>query len=671
MYFTAKYMQITNELGKIPFALQKNSNGFQPKHERNFRFPSSREMSDTKEGDFAEPELFAYFGNRLKIEKENFMECREWYRQRLEQAGRELSEVKQKIFRTSMLRLVLFVAGVAGVIYFFHAAAWIIAATVCVTFVPFFVLIKYHNRLFARKEWIEAKIELNRNEQAGLDYDYSGFDGGKEFINPQHPYSYDIDVFGERSIFQLVNRTCTHIGKETLAAWMEHHLTDKRAIEERQSCVREMSMRPEFRENFRITGQVYKGKDTDQADIRRWTESESPLLRALWVKILLWGVPTINGILLILGIAGLISMSWFGLSFGVFLIISFAIVKRATLVQETFGKKLKALNSYAKLIALTQREHWESAVMRRLTDELNAEGQSPVQALKKLSDELDRLDLRNNQLLYVILEGSIFFQLRQIVRIERWKERYGKHTLSWLKIVGELDALCSLATFAYNHPRYVYPNISDTPFCFEAKEMGHPLMPEKQCVTNDATIPSRPFFLIITGANMAGKSTYLRTIGVNYLLACIGCPTCCNSLTLYPAQLITSLRTSDSLTSNESYFFAEMKRLKRIIDLLNEGRELFIILDEILKGTNSTDKQRGSLDLIRQFIRLRANGIIATHDLLLGTLIDQFPAEIRNYCFEADIENDELSFSYKLRKGVARNMNACFIMRKMGITITE
>ena len=176
---------------------------------------------------------------------------------------------------------------------------------------------------------------------------------------------------------------------------------------------------------------------------------------------------------------------------------------------------------------------------------------------------------------------------------------------------------------------------------------------------------------LITGANMAGKSTYLRTIGVNYLLACIGAPVCCERLKLHPNQLITSLRTSDSLSDNESYFFAELKRLKRIIDLLNQGQQLFIILDEILKGTNSMDKQKGSFDLIRQFMQMKANGIIATHDLLLGSLIKQFPEEIRNYCFEADIKDNELTFSYKLREGVAQNMNACFLMKKMGIILQE
>ena len=170
---------------------------------------------------------------------------------------------------------------------------------------------------------------------------------------------------------------------------------------------------------------------------------------------------------------------------------------------------------------------------------------------------------------------------------------------------------------------------------------------------------------------MAGKSTYLRTVGVNYLLASIGAPVCASSLKFYPSQLITSLRTTDSLTDSESYFFAELKRLKLIIDKLEKGEELFILLDEILKGTNSVDKQKGSLALIKQFIELKTDGIIATHDLLLGELIKAYPNNITNYRFEADIKNNELTFSYKLREGVAQNMNACFLMKKMGIAIIE
>lgn len=592
------------------------------------------------------------------------------YTERLSLTAGQLQQVKKQIFRISMLRLTLFIAGVAG-IYFFFSQTPLLIVCICLTFLPFFILVKVHNRLFIRKEWLETQARIIQEELQALSGDYSSFEDGKEYVNPEHPYSFDLDIFGRRSLFQSINRTCTFFGKNRLAKWLQNHLHEKTSIEKRQEMVREISEHTLFREQFRVAGLVHHGQSSDAEKIQAWSQSPAQYLHAGWVKAFIWGVPVINSLLLITSLAGWTSFSWLGLSFSIFLVLSFGIIKRATYIQETYGKQLKSLNGYARLIALAKAENWKSAGMQELMERFNLNGQSPIQALQQLSKELDRLDLRNNQFLYVLLEGSIFFQLQEIVRIERWKARYGQHISKWLETVGELDALCSLGTFAYNHPQYTYPELTEKPFCFLATQMGHPLMPASQCVKNDATIPSRPFFLIITGANMAGKSTYLRTIGVNYLLACIGAPVCCERLKLHPNQLITSLRTSDSLSDNESYFFAELKRLKRIIDLLNQGKQLFIILDEILKGTNSMDKQKGSFDLIRQFMQLKANGIIATHDLLLGNLIKQFPEEIRNYCFEADIKENELTFSYKLREGVAQNMNACFLMKKMGIILQE
>lgn len=592
------------------------------------------------------------------------------YTERLSLTKGQLQQVKKQIFRISMLRLALFVAGVAG-IYFFLSQTPLLIICICLTFLPLFILVKIHNRFFIRKEWLETQARIIQEEQQALSGDYSSFEDGKEYVNPEHPYSFDLDIFGRRSLFQSINRTCTFFGKDRLAKWLQNHLHEKVSIEKRQEMVREISEHTLFREQFRVAGLVHHGQSSDAEKIQAWSQSPAQYLHAGWVKAFIWGVPVINSLLLITSLIGWTSFSCLGLSFGIFLVLSFGIIKRATYIQETYGKKLKSLNGYARLIALAKAEDWKSAGMLELMERFNLNGQSPVQALQQLSKELDRLDLRNNQFLYVLLEGSIFFQLQEIVRIERWKVRYGQYISEWLETVGELDALCSLGTFAYNHPQYTYPELTEKPFCFLATQMGHPLMPVSQCVKNDATIPSRPFFLIITGANMAGKSTYLRTIGVNYLLACVGAPVCCERLKLHPNQLITSLRTSDSLSDNESYFFAELKRLKRIIDLLNQGQQLFIILDEILKGTNSMDKQKGSFDLIRQFMQLKANGIIATHDLLLGSLIKQFPEKIRNYCFEADIKDNELTFSYKLREGVAQNMNACFLMKKMGIILQE
>ena len=592
------------------------------------------------------------------------------YTERLSLTEGQLQQVKKQIFRISMLRLALFIAGIAGLYFFFNQTTLLIVC-ICLTFLPLFILVKIHNRFFIRKEWLETQARIIQEELQALSGDYSSFEDGKEYVNPEHPYSFDLDIFGRRSLFQSINRTCTFFGKVRLAEWLQNHLHKKTSIEKRQEMVREISEHTLFREQFRVAGLVHHGQSSDAEKIQAWSQSPAQYLHAGWVKAFIWGVPVINSLLLMTSLAGWTSFSWLGLSFGIFLVLSFGIIKRATYIQETYGKQLKSLNGYARLIALAKEENWKSVGMQELMERFNLNGQSPVQALQQLSKELDRLDLRNNQFLYVLLEGSIFFQLQEIVRIERWKARYGQHITGWLETVGELDALCSLGTFAYNHPPYTYPELTEKPFCFLATQMGHPLMPASQCVKNDATIPSRPFFLIITGANMAGKSTYLRTIGVNYLLACVGAPVCCERLKLYPNQLITSLRTSDSLSDNESYFFAELKRLKRIIDLLKQGQQLFIILDEILKGTNSMDKQKGSFDLIRQFMQLKANGIIATHDLLLGSLIKQFPEEIRNYCFEADIKDNELTFSYKLREGVAQNMNACFLMKKMGIILQE
>lgn len=592
------------------------------------------------------------------------------YTERLSLTAGQLQQVKKQIFRISMLRLALFIAGIAGLYFFFNQTTLLIIC-ICLTFLPLFILVKIHNRFFIRKEWLETQARIIQEELQALSGDYSSFEDGKEYVNPEHPYSFDLDIFGRRSLFQSINRTCTFFGKVRLAEWLQNHLHEKTSIEKRQEMIREISEHTLFREQFRVAGLVHHGQSSDGEKIQAWSQSPAQYLHAGWVKSFIWGIPVINSLLLITSLAGWTSFSWLGLSFGIFLVLSFGIIKRATYIQETYGKQLKSLNGYARLIALAKAENWKSAGMQELMERFNLNGQSPIQALQQLSKELDRLDLRNNQFLYVLLEGSIFFQLQEIVRIERWKARYGQHISKWLETVGELDALCSLGTFTYNHPQYTYPELTEKPFCFLATQMGHPLMPASQCVKNDATIPSRPFFLIITGANMAGKSTYLRTIGVNYLLACIGAPVCCERLKLYPNQLITSLRTSDSLSDNESYFFAELKRLKRIIDLLNQGQQLFIILDEILKGTNSMDKQKGSFDLIRQFMQLKANGIIATHDLLLGSLIKQFPEEIRNYCFEADIKENELTFSYKLREGVAQNMNACFLMKKMGIILQE
>ena len=597
------------------------------------------------------------------------MDLKRYYQERLDKATQESERTQRNILHISLLRIIIFIAGFIALCLGYDQGGTVIGGIILGTLIPFLLLVKLHNRLFHQKEWHRTSIRHYQAELEALENNHSAFDGGKEWTDASHPFSLDLDVFGEHSLFQVLNRTCTPFGKETLSLWLRQPLSQKVEIEKRQQAIRELSQHNDFRETFRITGCLHQNDETGRTDLEKWIASPSVFLQKKSNQWICWAVPCINIILFALGMMDIISMSWFSLVFCSFIVASSRLIRRITRIQESYQKTLKMLSTYVRLIELADRESMKSPLLIALKKEFESNGKKASEVLGMLAKELDRLDLRNNLILYALLEGSMCWQLRQMLRIERWKQEYGTHLLQWLEALGHLDALCALGTFDFNHPDYTYPMITDQPFVFRAKDMGHPLMSPKQCVVNDAEIPQRPYFLIITGANMAGKSTYLRTIGCNYLLACIGAPVCCSSLEIYPAHLMTSLRTSDSLAHNESYFFAELKRLQQILERLKNGEEMFIILDEILKGTNSMDKQKGSLALVKQLLHLKTNGIIATHDLLLGDLKQHFPNEISNYCFEADIQNDDLTFSYKLREGVAQNMNACFLMQKMGIVI--
>lgn len=593
------------------------------------------------------------------------------YADRVAVTKNKLSKVQKQIYNISTIRLLLFVAGIAGVIYFWSAGWAIIGAVLIVTFVPFLVLVKHHNKLFYKKEYLEKKIEINEQELRALDYDTSSFDNGEEFIDPAHLYTYDLDVFGDKSLFQAINRTSTDLGKTHLAGWFNKHLEEKEAIEKRQEAIRELAPELQFRQRFRILGLLYKGKTADKEEIISWAKSPSYYRSKAIFRILPALILGTNIVLVALAMLGITTFTVVGIVFTGFFFVSLGFSKGITKVQSLYGKKMQILGTYARLIQLIEEKEVDASVLKEVKELVGTNKKAASQSVKRLSGLMSALDQRSNMLMLFVLNGVMFWELRQIMKIEAWKESCSGDLPQWLEAIERMDALCSLATFAYNNPDFTYPEITDKSFHLEAKSLGHPLMNRNKCVRNDIEMEKRPYFIIITGANMAGKSTYLRTIGVNFLLACMGAPVFAEVMKVYPVTLITSLRTSDSLTDNESYFFAELKRLKLIIDKLNAGEELFIILDEILKGTNSIDKQKGSIALITQFMELKANGIIATHDLLLGTLVDSFPHNISNYRFEADITNNELTFSYKLREGVAQNMNACFLMKKMGIAVVD
>ena len=405
------------------------------------------------------------------------MNLKSYYQNKLNQAIHKNESIQKRILQISLLRITIFILGFIAICYGYNQGGTIIGGIVLATLIPFLLLVKLHNRLYHQKDWHETSIRHYQAELASLENDISAFDGGKEWIDASHPFSLDLDVFGDSSVFQMLNRTSTPLGKETLSHWLRQPLDKKKEIEERQQAIKELSTYNDFRETFRITGCLNKDHETGMKELKNWIASPSVFLQKRSNRWICWAVPSVNLLLFTLGMLNIISMSWFSLIFCSFAIASSKLIRKITRIQESYNKTLKMLSTYVRLIELTDKPTMESPLLLTLKAEFESHGKKASEVIGVLAKELDRLDLRNNLILYALLEGSMFWQLRQMLRIERWKEEHGTHLLQWLEALGQLDALCALGTFAFNHVEYTYPIITDQPFVFRAKDMGHPLMP--------------------------------------------------------------------------------------------------------------------------------------------------------------------------------------------------
>ena len=593
------------------------------------------------------------------------------YKNRIKETGTKLSSVKKKLYSTGTIRIIVFLTTVFFAYCLRSSNAAIILSVIIAGLTAFLLLVIQYNKFQKRKDYLTTSIHCDENELKALDYDFSAFDGAPEKTDSNHMFSLDLDIFGKRSLFQSINRTCTNYGKKLLIQWFEHPLSQKEKIISRQEAVKELHQKTSFIHHFIVTGLTHPGEESDYKEIEDFVRNPDFITSREFWKVLGITTPLCWIVLITLTAFSIIPGQVLVWAYIVFLLLSESQAKKVNELQKVTGKKVDILHSYSGLIHTVENEKLHTSELTQLQAVFLKDKEKASVKFKKLAQLANELEQRANLLVHLLLNPLLLWDINKSIQLEEWKEKNGKNLMVWIKALGEFDAYCSLGIFSFNHPDYTTPVIADNYFEMKGKNLGHPLMNRDTCVRNNINIDQDPFFLIITGANMAGKSTYLRTIGVNFVLACIGTPVCAESLSIYPARLITSLRTTDSLNDNESYFFAELKRLKMIIDELKAGEKLFIILDEILKGTNSVDKQKGSLALVQQFINLQSCGIIATHDLLLGSLEEKFPSRIKNYRFEADIENDELSFSYKLREGIAQNMNASFLMQKMGITLSN
>ncbi|HDO27627.1 MAG TPA: hypothetical protein ENH02_05870 [Bacteroidetes bacterium] len=592
-----------------------------------------------------------------------------FYRKQLDDYSEKLHFISKQIRKISIWRIIIFLLTITG-IYVASSYQWIpVIITAIIGFGIFLFLIVRHSTLFKEKKRYEILVKINTMELDLLAGKTTGKPDGIEWLSPDHPFAEDLDIFGEKSLFQLIDRSATQQGRSILAKTLLKLYHDEDKLFNRQQAISELKKKTRWRQSFQATGMLSDEQPDDIDGLINWSQEKKSVFDNLFYRSLLVINPVI-GILVVLLIAfKVLAFS----SFLFFLILPFIILlpKIAIINREhgNLSKKSSFILKQAELFKLIEKEDFKSGLLQTAKSNL-VTGKDPAsKAIRQLSGISESFDYRLNLPVGIFLNIFFLWDIRQMIRLEKWKRHYQNKIESWFGSLAQFDELCSFAGFAFNHPRAVFPEFSENEFELTAQNLKHPFIPENLCVGNPVAFKDWQQFQIITGANMAGKSTYLRTTGINLVLAMTGAPVMADRFVFKPVEIYTGIKTNDSLQEGESYFFAELKRLKNIITELEQGKHLFIILDEILRGTNSADKQKGSKALIRQLIGLGASGMIATHDLTLGDLADVFPENVTNKRFEVEIENNELVFDYKLKNGVSQNLNATFLMKKMGITI--
>ena len=596
------------------------------------------------------------------------MEKESLYQARIRLYEGKLAVLDARARNISILRLVVFIMALVG-IYAFAAKGstpGIIITLAAGTFV-FFFLVKFHSRILLERNLTRAMLSLNRSELDGLLGHATPYADGASFMSADHPYSGDLDIFGPGSLYHFINRSGTVAGRKRLGEILMHPFAAKEPIEAMQQAVADLTGLLEWRQHFLAIGIAYGEGEDDQLKIEAWSDSR-PLFSRWIFRVLVVLIPLMTMTMIVLLSTGTATIQQFLLYLLIPLGVAGSYTKKVNNRHNNVSKTADMLQKHARLLREIETLEVGSELVRELQHSIRHRSMTASTSLKSLSAILTALDNRLNFVSWAFLNGLLLWDILQMMRLEAWQLRHRMDLRNWFKVIAEFDVICSFANFNFNYEGTVFPEPLSGSFEVTAKDAGHPLIDPKVRVSNDISI-HKGEFLIITGANMAGKSTYLRTVGVSLVLAMCGAPVCAASFRFTPIQVYSSIRTRDSLRENESYFYAELKRLKAIIDEIRSGRKLFIILDEILKGTNSKDKHAGSEALLRQLIDHQATGIVATHDVSLGNMSEIFPENIRNHCFEVEIEGSQLHFDYRIRDGVSRNLNATLLMREMGITI--
>ncbi len=571
----------------------------------------------------------------------------------------KVSKNKKDLLVLSLARLAVFIITSLG-LYYMYLSTLIAVGIGVFGLVLFLILLHKYTNLKAVNDYNKALVAINQDEikQATGDFFYKP--QGLEFQDPNHSYCLDIDLFGRGSFFQNLDRTQTLEGKAYLADLLKANYIFE--IEKRQELIKELAAKTQFRQHYQATASLIK-TDVKIPTILKWMAGYTSFLPKYSIG-LAYAFSIASITLLALVIFKLIPAAYFGYWLLVGLGLSGGFVKKISALSVHTSKIKDTFKQYATLLDAIEHQTFTSEILLQKQALINSDKEAASSIFKQFSKHLDALDNRNNLIGAIFGNGYFLLDIKNAFLIEKWIEKHKSVVENWFNVITFFDAYQSFGTYVFNNDDLVFPEILNQNFTIKASDLGHPLLKKEKRVCSNVKIENNQFF-IVTGANMAGKSTFLRTISLHIVMANVGLPVCASKSVYAPTKLITSMRTTDNLTDDSSYFFSELTRLKFIVDAIKDQR-YFIILDEILKGTNSKDKAEGSKKFVQKLVASNANGIIATHDLSLCEIEEQLP-QVKNYYFDAFIENDELSFDYKFKKGICQNMNASFLLKKMEI----
>lgn len=597
------------------------------------------------------------------------------YQENIDSAKGAIRSLDKKINMYSVLRVCTLLGGGFLVYKAVEAeAVWFLYLSLFLTVIVFALLVSKQSRFSAEKDFNLALLKVNENEIGSVRNRTNIYADGSEWIDDHHHYTSDLDIFGKQSLFHLINRCATVFGKAQLAGWLRAS-SENTLIVERQTASAEIAEKRSWKVRFQAS-LLFAGSESDKTEIAglfKYLDSPEEAIKP-WLRSFLMLGPWLfyGSALAALFYAPFLLLMFLTGLLNIILVIVFK--ERVNRAERVMGRVGQTLAHYSRAFQMIEDEPWKSPLCRELAGKfkLSEPNKTLSTQIRQLSAIMSKLDYRLNIFVGTLLNISFAWEVKQYAAIQDWKGQNKDHVEEAFQSIGTFEGLQSLAGLHINYPSWTIPVISNDPlYTLKAVQIGHPLIAEELRVDNDFDLSDSLKIDIITGSNMAGKSTFLRTLGINTVLALCGAPVCARSMEVSNMKIFSYMRIKDSLNESISTFKAELNRLQLLLEVLNEGGKVYFLIDEMLRGTNSVDKYLGSKAIIERLISQQSVGIVATHDLQIAELENEYPSYIRNFYFDIHVHGEEMTFDYKLKNGACKTFNASLLLKKLGIDVDK